>query len=272
MKKLEIFKYEGNNIAFDFGNGQKMINATHIGKAFGKLPSQFLRLDSTKSFILALERKSNVQKSHITQKGNSERAGTWMHEKLALKYAAWLDVRFELWIYDKIEELLTTGSTSIKSTEEQLLNPDFIIKLATSLKEEQQKRLTAETRLEAEQEINKLQEKEIAKQAPKADYYDKVLQSTGTLTTTQVAATLDISAKKLNKLLEGLGVQYKQSKTWILKHPYKGKGYAKTKSFPFYNSRDELDSRQQLVWTETGRKFIFEKVTPLLNSNPQNSK
>jgi len=29
-----------------------------------------------------------------------------MHRKLALKFAAWLSPEFELWVYDRIEELL----------------------------------------------------------------------------------------------------------------------------------------------------------------------
>jgi len=28
--------------------------------------------------------------------------GTWIHERLALKFAAWLSPKFELWIYDTI--------------------------------------------------------------------------------------------------------------------------------------------------------------------------
>ena len=40
--------------------------------------------------------------------------GTWMDEKLALKFAAWLSPRFELWVYDRIQELITTGETRLK--------------------------------------------------------------------------------------------------------------------------------------------------------------
>lgn len=42
--------------------------------------------------------------------------GTWMDEKLALKFAAWLSPRFELWVYDRIYELLTTGQTKLEKT------------------------------------------------------------------------------------------------------------------------------------------------------------
>ncbi len=39
-----------------------------------------------------------------------------MHEKLALKFAARLSPKFELRVYDKIHELLTTGKTTMQIT------------------------------------------------------------------------------------------------------------------------------------------------------------
>ena len=37
-----------------------------------------------------------------------------MDEKLALKFAAWLSPRFELWVFDCVQELLTTGGTHLR--------------------------------------------------------------------------------------------------------------------------------------------------------------
>ena len=37
-----------------------------------------------------------------------------MDEKLALKFASWLSPRFELWVYDRIQELLTNGETRLQ--------------------------------------------------------------------------------------------------------------------------------------------------------------
>lgn len=117
MSAMTVFDYQGNDISFDFGNNYKMINATQMAKPFGKRPSKFLELPSTKRFIGVLDRRSDVQKSVITIRGNfsnNKPQGTWMHEKLALKFAAWLSPDFELWVYDRIQELLLTGSTSIQ--------------------------------------------------------------------------------------------------------------------------------------------------------------
>lgn len=46
-----------------------------------------------------------------------DNAGTWMHEKLALKFAAWLSPRFEVWVFDRIQELLLQGHVAIRPTE-----------------------------------------------------------------------------------------------------------------------------------------------------------
>lgn len=140
MSNVKVFEYKGTEVSFDFGDGQKMINATEMAKSFGKLPADFIRLKQTQDFIGVLESRygnSHNGSSHIpdsdtrntpadeyygnshitsvffTRPGNSELSGTWMHEKLALKFAAWLSPEFEFWVYDRIQELLTTGSTHI---------------------------------------------------------------------------------------------------------------------------------------------------------------
>lgn len=37
-----------------------------------------------------------------------------MDEHFALKFAGWLSPNFEVWVYKKIRELLTTGKTKIR--------------------------------------------------------------------------------------------------------------------------------------------------------------
>ena len=58
--------------------------------------------------------------------------GTWLHEDVALEFARWLDPKFATWCNARIKELLKYGATALNP--EDLLNPDFIIKLATQRK------------------------------------------------------------------------------------------------------------------------------------------
>lgn len=121
MSKITKFDYDGVNISFEFSDGSRMINATEMIKPFkSKRINDFLRLKQTKEYINALESRYGNSRNggtqavlRIVQGGVPELQGTWMDEKLALKFAAWLAVDFELWVYDRIFELLTTGITTL---------------------------------------------------------------------------------------------------------------------------------------------------------------
>lgn len=77
-----------------------------------------------------------------------------MDEKLALKFASWLSPRFELWVYDRIQELVTTGETRLKG-----IPPSGF---AATL------RLLAE-QWEKQEQINKDMRKELYKTAQRLD-------------------------------------------------------------------------------------------------------
>ncbi|QOQ73811.1 KilA-N domain-containing protein [Pseudomonas poae] len=104
------FNYEGQVVRF---NADGWLDATEIAESFGKEPAQWLRLDSTKEYIQRLSErieKSNVGKSHITlvktRRGNTSTSGTWLHPKLAVKFARWLSVDFEIWCDEQIDALV----------------------------------------------------------------------------------------------------------------------------------------------------------------------
>jgi len=123
-KKLQVFEYEGKRITFDFGDGNEMVNATEMRKVFpNRRMNDFLRLKQTKEFIELLEAQDGNSRLgdkqrvlRIIRGGNDPSLrGTWMNETLALKFASWLNPKFELWVYGKIKELLLTGKTELNS-------------------------------------------------------------------------------------------------------------------------------------------------------------
>ena len=122
MSGITIFDYEGQDISFEFADGNKMVNATQMAKPFkGKMVADFLRLKQTKEYILALESRygdshngRNKEVLRVVQGGTPELQGTWMDELLALKFASWLSPHFEIWVYDRIQELLTRGETRLQ--------------------------------------------------------------------------------------------------------------------------------------------------------------
>lgn len=117
-KTVKKFEFQGKRITFDFGDGEQMINATEMVKAFNKRLDNFMRLKQTKEFIKALESDpSHVRDREmikVIKGGVPELQGTWVNDVLALKLAAWLSPQFEIWVYTKIKELLTTGKVEIE--------------------------------------------------------------------------------------------------------------------------------------------------------------
>lgn len=107
---IQNFDYKGKLIEFDFSKPSIMVNATEMAKVYGKRVDVFLKTDSTKSFIDVL--KFPPISVNLTPLKDSEimitkgRTGTWMHRLLALKFAAWLDPEFEVWVYFTIDKIM----------------------------------------------------------------------------------------------------------------------------------------------------------------------
>ena len=114
MKELTTFNYQGQDITFDFTDGNKMINATEMGKAFNKLPKDFLKSKQINEYIILLSRKENcpIKKIiNVLKVGNQQ--VTWMHRLLALRFAQWLSPKFSLWVDERTQELIIKGHVSI---------------------------------------------------------------------------------------------------------------------------------------------------------------
>lgn len=107
MSKAVEFIYQDTKIHFLMGGDENvMINATEMAKAFGRRTKDFLKTDHASAFIKVLERALNGAHSPEEIINNRGHMGIYFHRVLALKFAAWLDPEFELWVYSKIDELL----------------------------------------------------------------------------------------------------------------------------------------------------------------------
>ena len=99
-----------------------------------------------------------------------------------------------------------------------------------------------------------LLQKEIEVAKPKVAYYDDVLDTKGSMTTTQIAKSFGMTSHKLNTYLKNKGVQFKKSSMWNLYKEYDGKGYTEVRTY--LNKKKETTSHY-LVWTEKGKEFIY---------------
>lgn len=110
METIQILEFKGKQIEFDLSKQNIMINATEMAKLFDKRIDFFLKSEGTKAFIEVL--KFPPYGGNLGIKNDEDimitkgRSGTWMHRVLALKFAAWLDPEFELWVYCTIDKLM----------------------------------------------------------------------------------------------------------------------------------------------------------------------
>lgn len=134
--------------------------------------------------------------------------------------------------------------------EEALLNPDTIISLAQQLKEEKAK---------------------TAKLAPAAEYAQNFLLASGGRLVSSIAKDYGMSAKRLNRLLHALGIQYCQGGQWILYQKYTGKGYTETRVNLIPHNDGKTHQHPETLWTARGCAFLAEQlakagITPMKQS------
>lgn len=108
---------------------------------------------------------------------------------------------------------------------------------------------------------NEAQRQAIADFQPIKQYVDTILSSDRTLTTTQIAADYDMTARKLNKILHEEGIQRYVNGQWILYKEHMGKGYTKSKTINITRSDGRLDIVLNTEWTQKGRLMIHEILT-----------
>jgi hypothetical protein len=104
------FIFQDQEIDFEITGTNVMVNATQMAKIFMKDVPDFLILKQTKEFIL--ECLNNQNSGYLLVENEDDlvtsvqKSGTWMHRILALKFAAWLNPAFELWVYCVIDDIL----------------------------------------------------------------------------------------------------------------------------------------------------------------------
>ena len=239
-----VKEYLGSNIEFKMINGNVYANATSMCKPFGKLAKDWLKTAQTQRYISALEQKENNPNGFtISSKGGIvENSGTWIHEKLVLRLASWLDVEFELWIDEQISTLIREGEVTLKPKSEE----EMILELFPST-DSNLVVLTANTIRENKQLKVELKEER--------DFISHVVHNeTYYITPTSMANKFGLSAVKLNKILEELNVQYKNGKKWCLKTGYYGIG-----DYTYFQRPDgEWIKGTSLHYSNDGERVIYK--------------
>ena len=91
-------------------------NATEVAAHYGRRPTDWLSLDSTKDYLGVLSEILRSEESSllkVKRGGRGKSDSTWFCPDLAVPFARWLDVRFGVWCDQQIKQLLTNQHPAI---------------------------------------------------------------------------------------------------------------------------------------------------------------
>ncbi len=123
----KMFSYNGIHVRMRKMNGYILVYLTDFARLFpDKNLSTIINSKEMTDYVNRLSEIKNFISTDLLQiikGGNVSQQGTWAHQKIALRVAQKLSTDFAIWVDDKIEELLTTGNTSISSRLPNFNNP-----------------------------------------------------------------------------------------------------------------------------------------------------
>ena len=138
---IKKFTWQKDQVTFQLQKGTLLINATEMAKPFNKKPDDFLRTQQTQDYITALCQFANMRSEDVVKvEVGGTNPGTWLHQKLALRFAQWLSPEFSLWVDSQIEKILmpkpkpapkAIENKPIEISEDSSMLPIFFIKKYT---------------------------------------------------------------------------------------------------------------------------------------------
>lgn len=224
-------------------NGNALFDAETVARSLG-----FVEIKHSKEYVRWRTINGYLKKYLSQEVAKNDFISESMVYKLAFKANNSLAEKFQDWLASEVLPSIRKHGAYMtpQKIEEVLLNPDTLIQLANTIKEEREGRLIAEQR--------------VAEYEPKADYLDKILSTDDTVTTTQIAADYGFSAIKLNTLLHDLNIQRKVGGQWLLYKKHMNQGYTKshTSNVPKKNGSTKVVMNTK--WTQKGRLFIYNSL------------
>ena len=111
MNSIKTVSFGNFPVSFQ-NNGY--LNATVVAAHFNRRVGNYLKSERTQEYIAALAEKLSVTSKRATEdnqiviikQGGTEQ-GTWLHPKLAVDFARWLDPKFAVWCDEQIEQILS---------------------------------------------------------------------------------------------------------------------------------------------------------------------
>ncbi len=248
MNNLKVFKNQ------EFGE-VRTVTINDVPYFVGKDVAEILGYANTKDALIThvdAEDKTIIQRSENTTFDVPNRGLTVINESglysLILSSKLPKAKEFKHWVTSEV--LPTIRKHGVYAVQDLIDNPDIAIQAFKALKEEREKNKKLE-------EKTMIQTQQISEMAPKASYYDVVLNCKDLVSISTISKDYGWSAKKMNTYLHEKGVQFKQGEIWLLYQKHSEKGYTSTKTHTYLDS-DGQHTKVHTYWTQKGRLFIYD--------------
>lgn len=180
--------------------------------------------------------------------------------------------RFQDWVMEEVLPCIRKHGAYMTdmANARALEDPDYIIRLATLLKEEKEEIRKAKEKEEADRLLIEEQQKAIGELTERVSYVDHVLSCPNLICITQIAQDYGMTAYALNRLLAEMRIQYRVNRQWILFADYKDHGYVHSCT----TIERYKEGRMWTCWTQKGRLFLYEMlkkrgILPLMERNKE---
>lgn len=158
--------------------------------------------------------------------------------------------KFESWVFDEVLPTIRKHGAYMTNEviEKTLTDPDYLIQLATALKDERQAR--------------QLAEKKIEEQKPLVDFANQVSDTTDLIDMKTMAKLLkdkniNIGRNRLFEFLRIRGILMKDNQPY---QQYVDSGYFKVNEYTYTNSFGQTKTNRQTFVTGKGQLYIMKKV------------
>lgn len=103
MGQIIECQYQGHQITLQ---SDGWFNATQAAEQWGRRVDHWRENQETKDYLAALCEITNTPVSGYLKTKRGSGGGTWLHPKLAVRFAQWLDPKFAIWCDAQIDTLV----------------------------------------------------------------------------------------------------------------------------------------------------------------------
>lgn len=128
---MNILARSFNDRLIRIRQSDRYVSGTDMAQAANKLFADWNRLKSTIEYLQVFEESMGIPIEQLVQvnesRGANENRGTWLHPKVALRFAQWCSAKFAVQVDCWIDELLTTGKVELESENLKTLQQTEVI-------------------------------------------------------------------------------------------------------------------------------------------------